>query len=113
LHVVFDETIYANRQGFVPLVAHLMTADPILGLYFPIVYPSDFWVLMRDLFLLDQELIERIARVRKGETQTGEEGMDERAIKKLNYDGKVKLTWDNYSLTYASYQEQFKLSMKQ
>ena len=29
--------------------------------------------------------------------------MDEKAIEKLNYDGKVKLTWDNYSITYASY----------
>ena len=69
-------------------------------------------MLMRDLVLVDTESLDRIRKVREGVKQEGEESMDEKAIEKLNWDGKVKLTWDNYSLTYASYQEQFKLSMK-
>jgi len=70
------------------------------------MYMSDFWGLMRDLVLVDTENIDRIRKVRAGEKQEGDtDTMTEKEIEKLNFEGKVKLTWDNYSLTYASYQE--------
>ena len=39
--------------------------------------------------------------------------MSEVEIKNLNFDGKIRLTWDNWSTTYLTYQQQFMLSMKQ
>eukprot|EP00353_Schmidingerella_taraikaensis_P001847 CAMPEP_0185599028 /NCGR_PEP_ID=MMETSP0434-20130131/82409_1 /TAXON_ID=626734 ORGANISM="Favella taraikaensis, Strain Fe Narragansett Bay" /NCGR_SAMPLE_ID=MMETSP0434 /ASSEMBLY_ACC=CAM_ASM_000379 /LENGTH=160 /DNA_ID=CAMNT_0028228245 /DNA_START=123 /DNA_END=605 /DNA_ORIENTATION=- len=103
LHVLHDKTIYKNKSSFVPLIAHIMSHDPTLGTYNPIVYMSDFWHLMRDLVKVDTETLDRVKRVRNGEKQEGKEGMSEKEIEKLNFDGKVKLTWDNYGITYASY----------
>lgn len=85
--------------------------DASLGVYEPIVYLSDFWVLMRDLVLVNPESIERIEKVRAGEKiDTDNTDLPEKEIEKRNWNGQLKLTWDNYSVTYASYQEQFKLS---
>ena len=103
LHLLHDNTVYKSRDSWMPLIAHLMRHDKVLGTYDPILYLSDFWVLMRDLVLVDIENLDRIRKVQAGEKQEGEESMDEKAIEKLNFDGKVKLTWDNYSTTYASY----------
>ena len=69
----------------------------------PITYISDFWVLMRDLVRMDKESIDRIRRVRDGEKQEGDDKMTEKDIEKLNFDGKLRLTWDNWSMTYLIY----------
>ena len=53
LHLVCDTSAYESRRSLMPTVAHLFSFDHWLGLYDPIVYLSDFWVLMRDLILLD------------------------------------------------------------
>ena len=55
LHVVCDTSVYESRASMMPLVAHLFkhTRFHELGMYEPIVYLSDFWVLMRDLVLVD------------------------------------------------------------
>ena len=53
LHLVCDTSAYESRRSLMPNVAHLFSLDHWLGLYDPIVYLSDFWVLMRDLILLD------------------------------------------------------------
>lgn len=87
--------------------------DPTLGMYEPIVYLSDFWVLMRDLIHLDEERVELIQKVKAGETQKGDENMTEKQVENLNYSGKLRLTWDNYSLTHITYQQQFLLSIRQ
>ena len=88
------------------MLGHLIRTDQLreLGLYEPIVYLSDFWVLMRDLILVDEESLERIKRVKNGEKQEGTDEMTEKDIEKLNYEGKVLLTWDNYNMRYAGYQ---------
>ena len=68
-------------------------------------------MLMRDLVLVNPESIERIEKVRAGEKiDTDNTDLPEKEIEKRNWNGQLKLTWDNYSVTYASYQEQFKLS---
>ena len=67
LHVIHDKTVYKDSKGFVPLVAHLSRFDGKIGVYNPIMYLSDFWHLMRDLVLIDEESIERIAKVKAGE----------------------------------------------
>ena len=94
-----------------PNVAHLFSADQMLGFYEPIVYLSDFWVLMRDLILLDPERLDRIKRVQAGEKQEGTAEMTEKDIENLNYAGKVLLTWDNFNMRYVGYQQQFLLSL--
>lgn len=60
---------------------------------------------MRDLILLDEERLERINKVKSGEKQTGDDNSSEKDIENLNYAGKLRLTWDNYHLTYATYQQ--------
>ena len=77
--------------------------EPSLGLHAPIVYLSDFWVLMRDLVRVDKENIDRIRRVRDGEKQEGDDKMTEKEIEKLNFDGKLRLTWDNWTLNPLIY----------
>lgn len=77
LHVIHDKTVYKDSKGFVPLVAHLSRFDGKIGIYNPIMYLSDFWHLMRDLVLIDEESISRISKVKAGEVQEGKEGMDE------------------------------------
>ena len=68
LHVVCDTSVYESRASFPPAVGHLIRSNSgELGLYDPIVYLSDFWVLMRDLILVDEEHLERIKSVKKGE----------------------------------------------
>lgn len=113
LHVICDTTVYKDTSGIIPMVAHLFNYDATLGFYTPILYLSDFWVLMRDFVMMDQEGLDRIHKVQAGEKQEGDADMTEKEIEKLNFDGKVLLTWDNYSITYVTYQEQFKMSMKQ
>ena len=93
-----------------PQLSHLYRWDHSLGVYDPIVYLSDFWQLNRDLILLDETSIDRIASVRNGEKQEGDDTMSEKQIENLNFNGKLRLTWDNYSTTYLIYQEMFKLS---
>lgn len=95
------------------MISHLYKTDSLLGLYDPVVYLSDFWVLMRDLILVDLESLERIKKVKAGETQVGDEKLTEKEVANLNYAGKLYLTWDNFSTTYLSYQQQFLLSIKQ
>ena len=85
------------------MISHLYKTDSLLGLYDPIVYLSDFWVLMRDLILVDLESLERIKKVKAGETQVGDEKLTEKEVANLNYAGKLYLTWDNFSTTYLSY----------
>ena len=58
---------------------------------------------MRDLVRMDKESIDRIRRVRDGEKQEGDDKMTEKDIEKLNFDGKLRLTWDNWSMTYLIY----------
>ena len=67
LHIIFDNTVYQSANGFIPLVAHLIRYDKSLGTFYPILYPSDFWVLMRDLVLVDKESVDRIRKVKAGE----------------------------------------------
>lgn len=113
LHVVYDTSIYKDRSELAPMNSHLYKIDYLLGLYDPIVYLSDFWVLMRDLILVDLESLERIKKVRAGEIQKGDEKQTEKEVVNLNYAGKLHLSWDNFSSTYLTYQQQFLLSMKQ
>lgn len=63
LHIVYDNSIYKSRQEFIPMIASFYNVEQTLGMYEPIVYLSDFWVLMRDLILLDKERVELIAKV--------------------------------------------------
>ena len=42
-------------------------------------------------------------RVREGEVQEGEEGAEEHELRKLNFDGTLKLTFDNYYVNYLAY----------
>ena len=58
---------------------------------------------MRDLVRMDKESIDRIRRVKDGEKQEGDDKMTEKDIEKLNFDGKLRLTWDNWSMTYLIY----------
>ena len=58
--------------------------------------------------MLEQESIDRIKKVRAGEVQEGEDGAEEYQIRKLNFNGDVKFTFDNYYLNYLMYQEQFR-----
>lgn len=85
------------------MLGHYIRYEQQLGLHAPIVYLSDFWVLMRDLVRMDKESIDRIRRVRDGEKQEGDDKMTEKDIEKLNFDGKLRLTWDNWSMTYLIY----------
>ena len=73
-------------------------------MYDPIVYLSDFWVLMRDLVLVDEENVDKIKRVQGGEKQEGDDDSTEKDIENLNYEGKLFMTWDNWSITYLTYQ---------
>lgn len=115
LHVVCDTSVYESKASFPPNVYHLLKpgVDRYLGLYRPIVYLSDFWVLMRDLIIIDAESIERIKKVRSGEKQIGTEEMSDKEIENLNFNGKVLLTWDNFNMRYVGYQQQFLLSLAQ
>ena len=72
-------------------------------MYDPILYLSDFWQLRRDMILADDENLERIQKVRDGETFGDPENQSEAELKNLNWDGKIKLTWDNYSIVYFMY----------
>ena len=103
LHVVCDTSVYTSRGAFPPMLWHYFHTENTLGLHAPIVYLSDFWVLMRDLVRMDKESIDRIRRVRDGEKQEGDDKMTEKDIEKLNFDGKLRLTWDNWSLTHLIY----------
>jgi hypothetical protein len=75
-----------------------------MGLYDPIVYLSDFWHLRRDLIPVNEESLENLRKVRLGETTGDPETMDEFALKNANWDGLINLSWDNYDLSYFSYQ---------
>ena len=67
LHVVYDTTVYKDRGSLIPMTANYYHFDEQLGMYDPIVYLSDFWVLNRDLVHVDQENIDRIKLVKAGE----------------------------------------------
>ena len=112
-HMVCDTSIYKSVQQIHPLLHQHFSIDHVLGLYEPILYVSDFWHMQRDLIMLEEESIDRIHKVRAGEVQEGEEGAEEFQIKKLNFDGNVKFTFDNYYINYLSYQEQFRGSLRQ
>ena len=98
-----DTSVYQSRGAFPPLLWRYFNTEQTLGFHAPIVYLSDFWVLMRDLVRVDKESIDRIRRVRDGEKQEGDDKMTEKDIEKLNFDGKLRLTWDNWSMTYLIY----------
>ena len=44
-HVVCDHSIYKDMRQLNPLVARWFTFDPVVGLFDPILYVSDFWHL--------------------------------------------------------------------
>lgn len=49
MHLIYDTTIYKDRYGVHPHLNSLFKIDTTLGLYDPILFLSDFWVLTRDL----------------------------------------------------------------
>ena len=87
------------------MTRHLYHYDRTLGLIDPIIYLSDFWVLMRDLIILDTESMERIRKVRSGEPELGTDEMTDIEKENLNYQGKLFLSWDNYSSFWLIYQQ--------
>lgn len=117
-HLICDQTVYKDRTAFSPLIYYSMSFDDKLGLYDPILYLSDFWYLRRDLILMDQTAVERIKSVKSGQTISSDPNVKNDAdltefdLARLNFDGKIKITFDNYYLNYLIYQVQFVLSQK-
>ena len=67
LHLIFELATYKGRGELIPYIKDLYKIDYFTGLYEPIVYLSDFWVLDRDLIPVNNESLDRIKRVRGGE----------------------------------------------
>ena len=86
-----------------------ITYNENLGLYDPIVYLSDFWYLRRDLILMDNSALDRIKKVKSGESIEDDPNikkadLTEFDLARLNFDGKIKITFDNYNMNYLAYQ---------
>jgi len=78
LHVLCDTSVYKDRTQLIPMIQHLYKIDSTLGMYDPVIYLSDFWVLIRDLILLDDEGLERIKKVQAGEKQEADDELTEK-----------------------------------
>ena len=118
LHLIFEIATYKSRAELVPFIKHLYKIDYFTGMFEPIIYLSDFWVLNRDLISLDEDSLDRMTRVRNGEHQSesptiNAADLTEKDIENLNNKGAVHLTWDNYSLHYFSFHESFKEQIRQ
>ena len=110
--MVYDTQIYKDVRQINPLLQRKFVIDHVLGLFEPLLYVSDFWHMQRDLIILEKESIERIQKVRGGEEQITDDGAEEFEKRKLNFDGNVKFTFDNYYINYYGYQEQFMGSLR-
>ena len=77
MHLVFDVSKYKSRGDLIPQLKDYYKIDYFTGLYEPILYLSDFWVINRDLIAVDDESLDRIKRVRDGEVQTESAKMKE------------------------------------
>ena len=54
VYLVYDDTWYASDFSNVsPFVHNYLASDQTYGIYLPITYPSDFWVLIKNLVLID------------------------------------------------------------
>ena len=55
MHLVYDDYVY--KKGLADANIYLrqvLQSDTTLGLYHPVVYPSDFWVLRKHLLPLNE-----------------------------------------------------------
>ena len=88
VYLVYDETWYATDYSNIsPFIHKYLASDPTFGIYLPITYPSDFWVLTKQLVLID-------ANFTKNATD-------------------VSLTMGTLSIDYFRYQKQFESSARQ
>ena len=67
-------------------------------MYDPIINMSGFWLTNDDLIFLNRDTIARMKQVKAGEKLEIEAGLSKEEIKKLNFDGSLRLTWDSESL---------------
>ena len=87
--------------------------DKRIGLYDPIINMSGFWLTNEDLILLNRETISRMKKVKAGEKLELEPGITESQIKKLSFDGSLKLSWDSESLFDFMVEQEFSLDTEE
>ncbi|EEA05325.1 clptm1 family protein [Cryptosporidium muris RN66] len=56
LRVIFDQQTYSTKQAHIPPLSYMQYSIN-LGVYLPIVYPSDFWCIEKNFVALNSTLI--------------------------------------------------------
>ena len=78
LNLVTDNTIYDENMSLVhEFVKPFLQVDKIYGVYNPIMYASDFWVLQKNMILLNDTNIDILSGKVKPEPKEGEEDLEE------------------------------------
>jgi hypothetical protein len=78
LNLVTDNTIYDENMSLVhEFVKPFLQVDKSYGVYNPIMYASDFWVLQKNMILLNDTNIDILSGKVKPEPKEGEEDLEE------------------------------------